>query len=245
MKIAGSVALVTGANGGIGREFVSELLKREARKIYVAVRNEKSLADVLRSDDPRLIPLILDVTNQDQVNGAAASAGDISLLINNAGYAGMTGAMSSDALEQGLREMEVNYFGPLRMSRAFAPILARSGGGAIVNVLSFLSLVTLPLLGTYSASKAAALSLTKSLRAELAKQGTTVIASMPVAVDTAMGAWSQQPKVSAFDAASDTLNAVESGELDMHPGEISRNAANLFVADPKAVQARFSALLPN
>lgn len=244
MKIQGSIALVTGANGGIGQAFVADLIRRDAAKIYVAGRSQQALETVMRIGDKRLYPLILDVTSEADIAKAAQTASDVTLLINNAGYSAMTGALSADAVAEGRREMEVNYFGPLRMTRAFAPILARSGGGAIVNVLSFLSVVTMPLHGTYSASKAAALALSRSSRAELAGQGTLVVAAMPVAVDTPMGAWSNDPRVTPHDAASDTLDAVEVGETEVYPGEISRGVAAAFAADPKAVHARVLSRLP-
>lgn len=244
MKIQGSIALVTGANGGIGQAFVAELIRRGASKIYVAGRSKKALEVVMKSQDQRLVPIILDVTNELDIDRAVQMASDVSLLINNAGYSAMTGALSADALVEGRREMEVNYFGPLRMTRAFAPVLAKVGGGAIVNVLSFLSVVTMPLHGTYSASKAAALALSRSSRAELAGQGTLVVAAMPVAVDTPMGAWSNDPRVTPHDAASDTLDAVEAGETEVYPGEISRGVAAAFAADPKAVHARVLSRLP-
>ncbi|CAB3762773.1 SDR family NAD(P)-dependent oxidoreductase [Paraburkholderia humisilvae] len=131
------------------------------------------------------------------------------------------------------------------MARAFAPILARNGGGAIVNVLSILSLATLPMMGTYSAAKAAGLALTRSLGAELAAQRTLVVASMPTVTNTAMGGWAGEiPKVAPRDVAADTLDAVEAGEMEVFPGKLSREAAAAFAADPKAFQARLASVLP-
>ena len=244
MKVKGSVALVTGANGGIGRAFVADLLERGAAKVYVGGRSEGALAPLLADGDPRVSPLVLDITDGAQVARAAAAARDVTLLVNNAGYSAHIGTLSTPDLDGARREMEVNYFGTLRMSRAFAPVLASAGGGAIVNVLSFLSLATLPMAGTYSASKAAALSLTRSLRAELAAQGTSVLASMPVQVDTPMGAWSTQEKVTPHEAASESLDALEDGETEVFPGGPSRAAADALAADPKGLQAMLSSLLP-
>src|SRR4051812_30017505 len=168
MKIANSIALVTGANRGIGAAFVAELLKRGASKVYVAARDTTALSSLVASGDKRLVPLPLDVTDPDQVAAAASVAKDVTLLINNAGVAGFDGAISASSTDAARREMDVNYFGTMDMARAFAPVLGANGGGGMVNMLSMLSLVTLPVAATYSASKAAALSLTRSVRAELA-----------------------------------------------------------------------------
>ncbi len=243
MKVEGSVALVTGANRGIGTAFVQGLLQRGAKKVYAAARDVGALKE-LAASDPRVIALPLDVTNDAQARAAAERAQDLTLLINNAGVAGMQGALSAPDLSVAREEMEVNYFGVLRMSRMFAPILARAGGGAIVNVLSMLSLVTLPAAGTYSASKAAALALTRSLRAELKRQGTAVIAVLPVQVDTAMGQGLPEPRLKPEDVALDTLDGVERGTEEVFPGALTRNVVDAFAADPKAVQAHLSAMLP-
>jgi NAD(P)-dependent dehydrogenase (short-subunit alcohol dehydrogenase family) len=244
MKITGSVALVTGANRGIGRAFIDELLKRGAAKIYVAARNPASLADLLQSQDGRLVPLTLDVTDEAQVRNAAKIASDVTLLINNAGVAGFHGAISAPDLSLARQEMDVNYFGPLSLIRAFAPRLAASGGGAIVNLLSFLSLVTMPKAGTYSASKAAALALTRSVRAELAAQGTAVVAVMPVQVETDMGRDLPEPRLTPQEVAAEALDAVESGLEDVFPGELTRQSAGAFAKDPKGVQAHLSKMIP-
>lgn len=180
MKIAGSIALVTGANGGIGRQLVAELLKRDAAKIYVAARKPHLLEDLVAAGKGRVVAIGLDVTDEAEVQAAARAAGDVTLLINNAGVATGAACIATPGLSDARQEMDVNYFGPLSLSRAFAPILKRNGGGAILNILSFLSLVTLPTAGTYSASKAAALSMTRGVRAELAAQHTQVVAAMPV-----------------------------------------------------------------
>ena len=148
MDIAGSVALVTGANGGIGRAFVGALLKRGATKIYVAARDPASLSDLLKGGDGRLVPLRLDVTDSAQVAAAATAAPDVTLLVNNAGYAAFQGAIAAPDISAARREMDVNYFGPLALTRTFKPALAAAGGGAVVNMLSMAALVSLPVTGT-------------------------------------------------------------------------------------------------
>lgn len=244
MKIAGSVALITGANRGIGREFVQELLDRGASKIYVTARDPRTLASLVESGGGRLVALALDVTDEAHVAAAAKAAPGVSLLINNAGVAGGHGGISAPSLDAARQEMNVNYFGTLSLIRAFAPTLKASGGGAVVNVLSFLSLVTLPLAGTYSASKAAALAMTRGVRAELASQGTLVVASMPVQVETDMGRALPEPRLSPREVVADTLDAVEQAQVEVFPGELTRRASQAFDADPKGVQANMSRLVP-
>lgn len=242
MKIANSVALVTGANRGIGRTFVEELLKRGVAKIYVAARDTASLAELLKNGDRRLVALPLDVTDPDQVAAAASVASDVTLLINNAGYAAFDGAISAPDMEDARREMDVNYFGPLALTRAFAPALA---GGAVVNMLSMLSLISLPMAATYSASKAAGLSLTRSIRAELGGQGTQVIGVLAVQTETEMGAKLPEPRLSPLEVVTDALNAVETGTNDeVVAGVQTRNIYEAFSADPKKVQAMMSTKLP-
>jgi short-subunit dehydrogenase len=244
MKINGSIALVTGANRGIGFAFAEELLKRGAAKVYVAARDTASLSALLKSSDARLVPVQLDVTDASQVAAAAAALPDVNLLINNAGFAGGSSAYTALDMAVARQEMEVNYFGVLSLTHAFAPALKAAGGGAIVNMLSFLSLVALPAAATYSASKAAALSVTRSVRAELAAQHTSVIAVMPVQVDTEMGRALPPPHLSTMDVVGDALDAVESGQEEVFPGELTRNAAQAFAADPKGVQAHMLQMLP-
>jgi len=245
MDISGSVVLVTGANGGIGRAFVADLLKRGAAKVYLAVRDTASLRELLKDGDRRLVPLPLDVTDPDQVAAAASVAKDVTLLINNAGVAAFQGSISAPDIEAARQEMEVNYFGTLALTRAFAPVLAASGGGAVLNMLSMLALVSLPMAATYSASKAATLSLTRSIRAELGGQGTQVVGVLAVQTETPLGAKLPEPRMSPAEVASDALDAVQAGTNDeIVAGAQSRGIHQAFTADPKAVQAMMSTRLP-
>ncbi|MBN8815252.1 MAG: SDR family NAD(P)-dependent oxidoreductase [Sphingomonas sp.] len=139
MKISGSVVLLNGAYGGMGRDFAGELLKRGAAKFYVAARDTTSLREMLASDDPRLVSLPLDVTDPDQVAAAAGVPTDVTLLVNNAGYAAFEGAIAATEVEDARREMEVKYFGTLAMTRAFTPILANNGGGAALTTLGLVA----------------------------------------------------------------------------------------------------------
>jgi len=187
MKVEGSVVLLTGANGGIGRAFVKALLARGASKIYLGVRNPASVQDLVSGSD-KLVAIELDLGAPNQIAQAARTASDINLLINNAGTAAFSGALSARDTTGARAEMEANYFGVLALSQALRDTPAFRAGGAIVNILSVLSHITLPVAGTYSASKAAALHLTRTLRAELKSRGVQVLAVLPAQTDTAMGA---------------------------------------------------------
>jgi NAD(P)-dependent dehydrogenase (short-subunit alcohol dehydrogenase family) len=245
MDIAGSVALVTGANGGIGRAFVAVLLKRGAAKIYVAARDPASLSGLLKAGDGRLVPLRLDVTDSAQVAAAGTAAPDVSLLVNNAGYAAFQGAIAAPDISAARREMDVNYFGPLALTRTFRPALAAAGGGAVVNMLSMAALVSLPVTGTYSASKAAFLSVTRSIRAELAAQGTIVVGVLAVQTETPIGARLPPPRMTPDEVASDALDAVQAGKSEeVAAGSLTLGAYQAFTADPKAFQAKMSVRLP-
>ncbi len=236
MDIKGSIALVSGANRGIGEAFVAELLERGVEKIYAAARDPSSLT---ASD--KVVPIKLDVTKPDEVAAAAAQCGDVTLLINNAGMNFNAPLFAEDAMSNARAEIEVNYLGTLSMIRAFAPVLKANGGGCIVNMLSIIGRVNLPALGSYAASKAAEYSMTQGVRAQLAAQGTLVVGVMPGTVDTRMtpGGETKPPVV-----AKDALDAVEAGQEDVYPGEMAQGVSQGLAADAKAVEKQFAAFLP-
>ena len=207
MKIDNAVALVTGANRGIGLAFTRELLARGARKVYAAARDPASITL------PGVEPLRLDVTKPEEVAAAAAHAGDVTLLVNNAGVAEVGGFLAADSDEVARRQFETNFFGMLRMSKAFAPALAANGGGAILNVLSIVSWINGGQLAAYAASKSAAWSLTNSLRHELKAQGTQVLGLHMGFVDTDLVRAMDVEKTSPELIVRRALNALES-DLD-------------------------------
>ncbi|AMN42238.1 SDR family oxidoreductase [Rhodoplanes sp. Z2-YC6860] len=205
MQIEGSVALVTGTNRGLGKAYAMALLAAGAAKVYAAARDPSAVTD------PRLVPVRLDVTKPDEIAAAAAHCGDVNLLINNAGVM-HSSPMMTEGSEVAMRaEMEVNVYGVLGMIRAFAPVLKRNGGGAIVNVLSVVSWFTLPFNATYGASKRAALAVTESARIELKAQRTRVLSVHAGYIDTDMAADISQPKTSPQQVAARTLEALRSG----------------------------------
>ncbi len=226
MKIQDSVALVTGANRGLGLAFVRALLAGGARKVYAAARDPASvkLSGVL--------PVRLDVTRPAEIDGAARGLSDVTLLVNNAGVLRGSGFLASGGVDALRSEMETNFFGPLLLSRAFAPILAGNGGGAIINVLSALSWVSLPTSSTYSASKAAAWSLSNGLRNELRGQGTQVLALHVGFMDTDMVRHVTAPKAHPDDVVRQTLAALEASKSEVLADETSRRVKVGLAADP-------------
>ncbi len=232
-----TVALVTGANRGIGRTFVEQLAAAGAKRIYAAARDTASLDPLLRDLSGTVVPLRLDVTDNASIAAAATVANDVNLLVNNAGVALSRGPITGQAnLDRARDEMNVNYFGLLEMTRAFEPILAKNAPSALVNVLSILSLVSFPNVATYSASKSAALAATRAIRAELQPKDIRVIAVMPGYVDTDMTRALAQPKITTVDVVSAALHAIENGDEDVYPGEQAQNLVTAFFNDHKALE---------
>ncbi len=242
MKIENVVAFVTGANRGIGRAFVEALLTGGARKVYAAARDVNKLGDL--ADDDRVVAVALDVTNKDQIQSAATLASDVDLLINNAGIAGFAGLISAPDVSTARDEMEINYFGTLNVVRAFAPVLAKNGGGAIVNLASIASYVNYPVLGSYSASKAAVHSLTQGIRAELKAQGTQVLGVYPGPIDTEMAVNMPMDKTPPSTVADAVFTAIETGSDDVYPDPMSIETHAAILSDMKAVEAQASEMLP-
>ena len=216
MKIDGSVALVTGANRGLGRVYARELVKRGAAKVYGAARDPAGVTE------PGVTPIALDVTDAERVAQVAAQCADVSLLVNNAGVLNISTFISAPSLDAARAEMEVNYFGTLSMCRAFAPALAANGGGAIVNMLSVTSFYTNLIDASYGASKAAEWSLTNGVRLELHRQGTLVVAVHASFIDTDMAALTNAPKDSPESVARQALDAVEAGQVEVLADERTR-----------------------
>ena len=203
MNIKGKTALVTGANRGLGSAFAQALLDAGAAKVYAGARDPGTIKD------PRMAPIRLDVTSSANVATAAATCGDVDILINNAGTMLAKTVMSEDSVEILKREMDVNVLGMLAMCKAFAPVLARNGGGVIVNMLSVVSWYVYPFNSTYCATKHAALAVTDGLRIELKAQGTRVLGVYAGFIDTEMGAsLSSGPKTSPHQVARKTIEGI-------------------------------------
>ena len=232
--IKGSVVLITGATGAIAQALIAELKARGAARIYAAARDVSSL----KASDG-LVPIKMDVTNDAEVAKAVAAAGDVTLLINNAGVNHNTAFLVAPDIAIAREEIEINYLAPLRVTKAFAPVLIKNKG-AVLNLLTILSRVNLPFMGSYCASKAAGLSLTQGLRGELTPKGVRVAAALPGAIDTRMTAMLTIPKMSTADAAKEILDGFEAGEEEIYVGEMARGLAQGLAHDPKGIERQLA-----
>ena len=231
MNLKDAVVFVTGANRGIGLAFATEALARGARKVYAGARDPASVTL------PGVVPIKLDVTHAADVEAAALGCGDVTLLINNAGIAQFGGFFEADAIDSARRQLETNYFGPLRMTLAFAPILAKHGGGAVINVLSIASWVTRPALAVYASSKSAAWGLTNGLRNDLRAQKTHVLGLHMGFVDTDMTKGIDQPKVSPETVVQHTFDGLAAGLDEVLVDERTKGvhaglSASVYLAAP-------------
>jgi NAD(P)-dependent dehydrogenase (short-subunit alcohol dehydrogenase family) len=235
MKIAGSVALVTGANRGLGARFAEELLRRGAAKVYATARNPASVTV------EGVEVLALDLLDQDSIDAAAEVAQDVTLLVNNAGVSTHQNLVRADLAEV-RREMDTNFFGTLAVTRAFADVLAAHGGGGIVNVLSALSFFSFPGATSYSASKAAEWSLTAGTRVELASQGTQVLGLHLGGADTDMMAGYDGPLLDPAEVVRAALDGLEAGQVEVLVDDWSRTAKAGVAAEPGAFYAQVAAM---
>lgn len=240
MEVKNSTALVTGSNRGIGRSLVEELLASGAKRVYATARSLSAL-DILAGLDPqRVVVLELDVTNEASVKGAATIAKDVDLLINNAGALDF-GSVLDAPTEAFTRSFDVNFFGVLRVARGFAPIL-EVNKGAIATVLSIVSLASMPGIGVYNASKAAAWSLALSLRGDFAKRGVKVFSIFPGPIDTDMARDFKTPKTPPAEAAKAILEGIENDCEDIFPDPMSKQVYAAWKTDHKAVESQFAAM---
>lgn len=230
MNITGQTALVTGANRGIGEQFVLELLGRGAAKVYAASRRPEALPF---GNDSRVVPVRLDLLDDPSVVTAAEVAHDVTILINNAGISTSSPLITGD-LGGIRREMDTHFWGTLGVTRAFAPVLAANGGGAVVNILSALSWFSYPGSGAYAVAKAAEWNMTNGIRQELAGQGTLVQGVHLGAAATDMMAGYEGPKIDPRDVARASLDGIENGAIEVVVDEWSAMVKASLAADPAA-----------
>jgi NAD(P)-dependent dehydrogenase (short-subunit alcohol dehydrogenase family) len=226
MKLHNATVLVTGANRGLGLAFAKEALARGARKVYAAARNPASITL------PGVEAIQLDVTSAEDVAAAVRRCGDVTIVINNAGIATTGGFLPEGSIDAARAQFETNFFGPLRLSQAFAPVLASHGGGAIVNVLSIVTWINPPILGVYGATKSAAWALTNSLRHELRGQGTQVLGMHVGYVDTDLTRGFDVPKSSPDVVVARTFDALEAGAEEILADEATRQVKQGLSAEP-------------
>jgi NAD(P)-dependent dehydrogenase (short-subunit alcohol dehydrogenase family) len=233
MSLSNKVVLVSGANRGIGAATVRELLKAGVGKIYAGARNVKSLPDF---GDSRVVPLQLDVTSEASVTAAAKVANDVDVLLNNAGTIGY-GDWVTSTQEVIEADMKTNFYGTLRVVRAFIPHFLNRGSGTIANVVSIVGLAPVPLLAGYSASKAALQSLTQALRATLEKSGIAVLGIYPGPVDTDAAKNIPLAKVTPEQAATNIVRGIENGESYIFPDPMALQIEQLWATNSRQLEA--------
>jgi NAD(P)-dependent dehydrogenase (short-subunit alcohol dehydrogenase family) len=234
MDISASIPVVTGASRGLGRHLVDALLDRGAARVYALARDTTKVRR-----DPRVVPVVFDLTDVPSINAAAPRCADATLLINNASTAEFAGPLDADP-DAIRREISVNYEGTYATIRAFVPVLEANGGGHVVNVLSLLSLASTPPMTGYSASKAAAHSLTQALRPVLAARGIAVHGVYPAGIDTDMLAGIDAPKTAPGEVASGLLDGLAADREDIFPDANAQAMSQMWWSDPKAFERTFS-----
>ncbi|MEJ0069889.1 MAG: SDR family NAD(P)-dependent oxidoreductase [Pseudomonadota bacterium] len=237
--IAGKTVLITGANRGIGAALVQAFAAAGATRIVAAAR------DIAAVQAPPGAPVdVIELDLAQRRVSLGKLAGKVDILVNNAGMNSGRGLLQDKTLDNARAEMQVNYFGPLALARAVAPAMKKRGSGVIVNMLTILSHVSMPLLGSYCASKAAAWSMTQALRGELAPRGVRVIGIFPGAVDTRMSANFPPPKLAPEDVAKAVIDAIQNGLEDVYPGAMAEGLLAGLRADAKAVERELGGYLP-
>ena len=226
MKLQDAIVLITGANRGIGLAFPEAALARGARKVYAGVRSPSHFIN------RGLVPIKLDVTSDDDVAAAARICNDVTLVINNAGIALLGGLLKAGTSDTARMQFETNVFGILRMTQAFAPVLAKNGGGAFLNVLSAASWINSGALTAYAVSKAAAWSLTNGLRNELRQQGTQVLGLHVGFVDTDLTRGLDLAKVSPLSVVATALDALEAGASEVLADERAQTIKRGLTTEP-------------
>mgnify|MGYP002623061727 CR=1 FL=1 len=228
--VRGQATLVTGANRGIGKAIVEALLNHGAAKVYTAVRDVSSVAPLQSQFGEKIVPVELDLTQRETIRAAAESAGDVTLVINNAGVLRTATALSPDASEALDFEMKANVHGLIDMAQAFAPVLKRNDGGAFVQLNSIVSMKCFPQFTTYCASKAAAYAVTQALRTLLEEQGTAVLSVHPGPIATDMGAaagfedGADPPEV----VAEGIVTALRAGDFHVFPDSMARQVGEAY-----------------
>lgn len=226
MKLDNAIVLVTGANRGLGAEFARQALARGARKVYAGARDPDSVKL------PGVTPVRLDVNDPVQVRDAAARCADVTLVVNNAGIATPGSLLDEDGIEALRRMMDTNVYGMLRVSQAFAPVLAAQGGGAFLNVLSVASWISTPGLAAYAATKSAAWSVNNGLRIALKEQGTQVLGLHVGFVDTDLARGIDLPKLAPAEVVARAYAALEEGRSEVLIDELSRNVKRGLSEEP-------------
>lgn len=244
VKVNGKTAFVSGANRGIGRATVIELLERGAAKVYAAARATDKLSDLKEKYGERLVPVALDLTKDESIAAVANSISDVDILINNAGVLFGSTMLAENAVEELADNLEVNVYGLLKLTHALMPAIKKESETAIANVSSMAGLGNMPVIGTYSVSKAAVHSITQGLRAELANDNVLVSCIYPGPIDTEMTATMDMDKDKPENVAKAIIDGIENGTEEIFPDKMSVQAGQFYLQDPKAVEGEFGKFVP-
>lgn len=237
----GKVIFISGSNRGIGRAIAVELLEAGAKKVYAAARNTSSLSSLVEKYGDKIVPVTLDVTSKESIGNAAAIATDVEILINNAGILNGGGFISNDAISGLKTHLDVNVFGLINLTNALVNSIKSKDSGAIVNISSVAGLANMPMIGTYSASKAIVHSMTQSMRGELASDGILVSGVYPGPIDTDMAKGFEMEKDSPENVAKNIISALKNGEEDVFPDVMSQQVGAGYASNPKAIEKDFGA----
>jgi NADP-dependent 3-hydroxy acid dehydrogenase YdfG len=236
----GKIALVSGANRGIGKAITLELLNKGVAKVYAGARNVETLSELVSLHGDRVVPMQLDVTDDNSIQRAATSIETLDILVNNAGVFALGGILSDAAISSLKDNLDINVWGLIKLSNAVYSKLAQSTGSAIINISSLAGLGNMPMAATYSVSKAAVHSITQGMRAELSDQNTLVMGVYPGPIDTDMAAGLEMDKDSPSNVAQAIVAGLTNGTEDVFPDVMSQQAGNFYLSSPKAVEQEFA-----
>ena len=239
-EITGKIALVTGANRGIGKGFVTTLLAGGAKTIYAAARDINSLTELVQLNPDVIKPITLDVTQPAQLTAVCEQISSLDILINNAGIIDPALCSAANAMELARKEMEVNLFGPMQLTSGLLPALKQSQQALIVNIASIAAIANFPSIGTYSISKAAMHSYSEGLRADLNKEGIAVVCVYPGPTDTRMAAGMEMDKPHPDTVAQKTFTSLDIGEFEVFPDDFAKEMHATFLSSPQKLAAIFA-----
>jgi len=241
--IKDKIALVTGSNRGIGEAYVQYLVKSGAKRIYAAARDMDNLKSLVALSPEVIEPVMLDVTNPEHIASLAKKISALDILINNAGIANACHSSADNAVEIARLEMETNYFGTMQVTLAVLPLLRQSAQAAIINLSSIAGISNFPMLGPYSATKAAVHSYTQGLRAELASDNIQVVGVYPGPIDTRMAEGFEMEKAKPEQVATRTFEALSTGVVDVIPDDFAQQMYDAFLEHPHQLEKAFSQML--